>query len=155
MKPKVTFITSLHRSGSTVLELILRNFPMHVNLGEVSGFLQNRDKANEVVCECGNAAENCEFWGPTLAHLKRCDPRNLTERYGELIRRFQEHFGPESSLVDSSKRIMALQALKAVPNIDVKVVYLVRDVRAWVTSFKKIQRRTKKLQFDEVLHSLV
>jgi hypothetical protein len=54
---------------------------------------------------------------------------------------FKEHYGENKIPVDSSKRIEALQALTEIPGLNVRVFYLIRDVRAWTVSLRRQQSR--------------
>ena len=145
MAQKIVFIAGLPRSGSTVLELILGNLPLIVGLGEVFGFMKNLDRANDIMCSCENTARTCDFWGPTLMQLLNVKRKNQAEMYRILLKSFEEHFGKESVPVDSSKRIEVLKILQEVADLDIKVIYLIRDIRAWVTSFKKFSAGKQKL----------
>ena len=145
MTQKIVFIASLPRSGSTVLEFILGGYPMFVGLGEIFSFMHDLGRANEITCNCGNTADTCYFWGPTIINLRNVKRGDQSEKYHVLLKSFGEHFGKESIPVDSSKTIIALKTLQEVSDLDVKVIYLVRDVRAWVTSNKSFSAGQRNL----------
>ena len=139
------------RSGSTLLDLLLGGHREVVGLGEVFSFA-NRAQAwvedrERVLCSCGSPVPECEFWAPVFESADgltrgQTDP-SLPLRdqvYDLVLRRFQECYGPEAVMVDSSKNPMGLEILasNSLAN-DIRVLHLVKDVRAYVVS--KLDRR--------------
>ena len=63
---KVLYIAGSGRSGSTLLERILGQFPALVSIGELRHlWLLKPDQG--VLCGCGAAVKDCPFWRPVLA----------------------------------------------------------------------------------------
>ncbi len=140
---KIVYILGLSRSGSTMLDLILGNNSNFIGLGEAFQVLRpdmNRFNQNEL-CSCGKVTGRCAFWGEASARLKREMPATFEERYKIIIDVFIKLYGMDRILVDSSKLLDPLQLIRRIENIDLKVIYLIRDVRAWTTS--RISNRKK------------
>lgn len=63
--PRIVYIMGTGRSGTTILEVLIRNNPEIFGAGEIThifrdGFLKNKE------CSCGKATLNCEVWGRVL-----------------------------------------------------------------------------------------
>jgi len=146
MKPKAIFILGLSRVGSTLLDLTLGSHSPFVGLGEVFQLIRpdfNRFK-KKAYCSCGKVIDECPFWGVATDRLKKNQDANLSERYQLVFETFYEIFGRESILIDSSKLLYVLPVFLQNNNVDVKVIYLIRDVRAWTVS-----RLNNRLQSPE------
>jgi sulfotransferase family protein len=145
---RAVFIASRGHSGSTLLDLMLGGRPPLVGVGEVfsmftpklRGRLRN---THETICSCGRPGDECEFWGPASARLDEVMQRggSAQEFYGVFLDSFYEHFGSDSIPVDISKTNEALQVLLSVPGVDVRVIFLIRDVRSWTVSMRDVNRR--------------
>ena len=66
--PKVVYITSSPRGGSTLLSLVLGNHPSAANLGEVS-FIPKLLALDEL-CTCGEMLGSCQEWRPIFDMIK-------------------------------------------------------------------------------------
>lgn len=136
MKRRIIYILGLSRVGSTMLDLILGSNPNFVGLGEIFQVIRpdlNRFKGNEY-CSCGKLTQECSFWGPASDHLKKNVSATLDERYNNVLDVFEEVFGPDKIMVDSSKLLDFFKLASNLDNIEIKVIYLIRDVRAWTIS---------------------
>lgn len=142
MKQGVIFIASLSHSGSTLLNLLLGSHPRLVGLGEVDSVLQLSQEGLEsekgMPCSCGQRVASCEFWGPTFAALQQQPRATLAQKYGIVFKTFEKIYGPEFQIVDSSKYLTQLNNVRSIPNIDLKVVHLIKDVRAYTISQRDI-----------------
>ena len=121
---KVVFVAGLHRSGSTILGMLLQNLEGYFGLGEVYGYIN--DPSKKTYCECGNWSDECNFW----------DSLNLSS--WEVSKRYRvvmEAASRRGIPVDVSKTIHAFRALKQ-SGVNLSVIYIVRDVRAWTVSNK-------------------
>ena len=133
---KIVYIAGLSRVGSTMLDLVLGCNPKFIGLGEIFQVLRpdmNRFERNEY-CSCGKLTRDCSFWGvvkDSLKHEKRAD---LKKRYGHTLGVFESLYGADNILVDSSKLLNVLETVRELPDAEVKVIYLIRDVRAWTIS---------------------
>lgn len=160
----VAYILSPARSGSTFLQFLLSGHPEVVGLGEVRQVLKEYRRNGGPVkrsrgCSCGKKAEHCSFWGPVLRDLPGLSHQAAFNR---VLTQFESLF-PGKVLIDSSKSGAFLEshylpALLAAEGseINLKVLYLVRDFRGWVTSVKKHRARVSRTSwwFDsEVLTS--
>jgi len=153
MRPLV-FIAGLGHSGSTVLDLIVGGQPRFVGLGEVKQVLQGdrlqRDRLQTEVCTCGRTMPECEFWGRALERLRSDGGEGYIERYRTLLEVFDKVFGAEVVPVDSSKSMPYLRMLAGMPDLDVKVLYIIRDVRSWSISqldtIKRAEKHSKPFQ---------
>lgn len=155
MTKKVIFIASLAHSGSTPLDLMLGGHPRFVGLGEMSRMLTPDtdwlDRTGEVLCSCGSTMDQCSFWGPMSATLRRNQGVGTQERYRILLDAFEEAFGKDCVPVDSSKHLEALQTLSSVTGVEVRVLHLIKDVRAWTVSMRDTGKRTKAFYIKELL----
>ena len=135
-RQKVVAIVGLTRCGSTLLDLALGTQPGIVGLGEIATVLRpdTADSPRTALCTCGKVETLCNFWGPMRALLDRHAGADMDEKYRLCLRLFQEHFGAGTVLVDSSKNIGSVQILKHIAHVDLRVILLVRDVRAWIVS---------------------
>jgi hypothetical protein len=158
------YIAGAGRSGSTILERILGNSPRFLSVGEVryfweyiastdrlcgcgerldecsfwQGVARTGDIGVEVVTRLAQVARRLDRTRnvPFLAAgypRSRQFPREFldwTRRLYEVI----QHLAPGRVLVDSSKTPSHLNLLLKIPTIDVRVIHLVRDPRAYVYS---------------------
>ena len=136
LRRKIVFIVGLSRIGSTMLDLVLGCNPKFVGLGEIFQVLRpdmNRFERNEQ-CSCGKLTRECSFWGVVAERLKEKKAAELDERYGHTLQVFEDLYGPDPIVVDSSKLLDVLTTVVCLPRVEVKVIYLIRDVRAWTIS---------------------
>lgn len=138
MPRRVVFIASLGHSGSTLLDLILGGHPSVVGLGEVGGAVLPRPadgaEGRGPVCSCGHGATDCGFWGAVLPRLAAEPAATDRRRYEIVLDAFAGAFGPDAILVDSSKYLRWLSVLKDLDGVDLRVLFLVRDVRSFTIS---------------------
>lgn len=136
---RLVFIASLGRSGSTLLDLLLGANPQIVGLGEVwktlrlAGDEQHR-------CTCGAPALECPVWGEVLAG-RRADPRlPMGESYRLLMERVARAHGDEKVAADSSKDLAVLREVTDIMDRRFKVLFLLKDVRAYAASLADADR---------------
>ncbi|RME46652.1 MAG: sulfotransferase [Caldilineae bacterium] len=155
MPTKVVFIASLEHSGSTLLDLILGGHPQLTGLGEIFLLLkpESRRLANWQTeqCSCGQTMDQCFFWRPICLRLLEAQTLSLAEKYRLVLDAFHQTFGDEHLLVDSSKTLQALQVLHAIPDVDLKVLYLIRDVRSWVVSLRDVRKRQSAFSLRDLV----
>jgi hypothetical protein len=139
---RVVFIAGLPRSGSTFLQLLLSSHREAVGLGEVGQTLKNlkslvNQKQGLRPCSCGFSIINCSFWGPLA---KRLENIPIQQAHFQVLRRFRSEF-PGKLLVDSSKNAKYLKDLyiknKCLHDVEMKIIFLVRDSRGWALSYTK------------------
>lgn len=147
-KSKITvcYIHSASHSGSTVLNMILAHTLGALGVGEslavLSGKKKNMEGSSEY-CSCGSSMPSCELWGKLIfqneAHSTKKD---FVKDYLQILDRAKE-LGFDT-IVDSSKQTDMLDTLIKLErqgHINLKVIFLIRDVRGWVASMKAIAKR--------------
>ncbi len=131
---KIIYIAGLGHSGSTILDMALGCHPNIVGLGEISAvFNKENQKAlfEKSTCSCGKKGADCDFW-KNLRDVSSSD-KTVEEKYRQLIDVFNEKYGDEMILLDSSKNSYSyLQFLNK--EYDLRIIYLTRDYRSWVYS---------------------
>ncbi len=139
-RPTVIFIASEGRSGSTLLDFLIGSHSDVVSGGELID-LPSRGSARKEggqQCTCGASITDCGHWRAVNAELlasagQSIDSLALHSSDSDVFRRdnlalfcamsavSKCHF-----VVDSSKRHFRLERLLAIPELDVRVVHLVR-----------------------------
>lgn len=155
MATQVVFIQCVGHSGSTVLDLALGGHPRLVGLGEVHALIDAGSKwvgrtATER-CSCGSTIDTCSFWGPVCARFRELPEATPGRRYRVILDAFAQTFGPERIPVDSSKTLAALEVLRQVEGVEIKVVRLIRDVRAWTVSMRDVRRREGDFRLRDLI----
>lgn len=153
------FIASLERSGSTVLDLTLGSCPGVVSLGEVARVIQPHGLGGVATCfdrpcSCGRQASDCDFWGVLLRRIDAQEEKlSLASRYAMVLERASEVFGPNTVIVDSSKFLRALAALRDIDQelCSLTVLVATRDVRGWMSSARRAARRKKEIPYSKLL----
>ena len=154
------------RSGTTALATFLGNSSEILNLGEMHQYFEHI--VDEKECSCGKQINECEFWKNKISEdlLKSTKQNRLLsekmESHSSIIKHLVNSFSnkenkqyialhqsildsiysdsDKSTLLDSSKYIGRAVALNKLVNLDLKVIYVVRDVRGVINSFsKKVQ----------------
>lgn len=135
------YIASLSHSGSTLLDLLLGIHPNFVGLGELSKVLElTASQINEnahMACSCGKRCEDCAFWGSFLPKLKNLAGAERKEKYSLLVDHFYSLYDDHTQIVDSSKYKEGLLHLTNLPQLELRVIHLIKDVRAFTTSHRK------------------
>ncbi len=162
----VAFVGGVGRSGSTVIELALGQLPQACPLGEVRHLWQRGVVENQR-CGCGEPFAACPFWKAVgeqafggwskvdLTEVQRLksavdrsrhvprllvSPGPATAAYTELYRRIYRAAGEVSGrslVIDSSKHISFAVCLAADPEVDLRVLHVVRDPRGVAHSWSK------------------
>ncbi|WP_018351725.1 sulfotransferase [Longispora albida] len=163
---RLIFIGALGRSGTTLLERVLGQLPGVCALGEVV-HLWDRDVRDDERCGCGHRFSRCEFWQeigerafggwhrlnvPKLLELRATVERTrhiprLAVRGGSAVEDYVWHYrrvyqaAAEVSgapvIVDSSKHAALAYCLRWSPDIDLRVLHVVRDARGVAYSWTK------------------
>lgn len=94
-------------------------------------------------CTCGAAATACAYWGAVASRLQRHPAGDRKAEYELALATFAEVFGEDAWPVDSSKHVEPLDDLCGGKGWDVRVAFLVKDVRALTASFIDQARRNK------------
>ena len=155
---KIVFITSLERSGSTLLDISLSRHPDLVSFGEVARVLLphcGNGMAAVVgrLCSCGSKVSKCQFWGPVTSKIRNQESSlSLYNRYQIFLDHFNQIYGPSKIPVDSSKFISAMEALIAMNQvtIELKLLFIIRDVRGWSKSSKESEKRKREIPYNKI-----
>lgn len=156
------------RSGTTLLATLLGNSEHIVTLGEMHQFLDYL--LENKPCSCGQQLPDCEFWKPVLEKIKAAYTTTQLAAFNKANKRLESHSQIIGSLLFRDKKYQAFQKdlftyigqvhnsplyldsakyisrgvqLAKTPGIDIKIVYVVRDVRGIIHSFKKKVQTSK------------
>lgn len=151
--PTVVFIYGIGHSGSTALSLALGRQQKYASLGEINTFLTSETvgfhtRESPLPCSCGAEESECPFWGPVVNALKAAPNLSPEQRYVHVFNHFEKHFGPDRIAVDASKETEALQRVASLNYVDLRVIFLVRDVRGWICSIR--DRAIRRGQYQVV-----
>ncbi|SFO87018.1 hypothetical protein [Hydrogenimonas thermophila] len=151
----IVSITSLERSGSTILDLSLSKHPKMISFGEVWRTLspgRSIDRVKNMDCNCGHKVKDCEFWSKVFEQIEREKSIKWIERYYIFLEIFYSFYGDDFIPIDSSKFLRAIEKFKLLDDYQVKTIFTIRDVRGWTYSIKLSEKRKKemplKLIFD-------
>ena len=145
-KKKVIYILSLGHSGSTFLDYLLSLHPDFVGLGEVSNIYsgKNNTEGTKFVCSCGEGYENCSLWSQIPDINNAADKFAYSDFYTKIITSLDEKY---SGIIDSSKKKNNLGELIKMDQegeIDLKIIFLVKDARSWAASGKGLLKENRK-----------
>ena len=135
MKKPLVYIAGLPRVGSTLLDQILGCHPRFVGLGELYEALRpdwRHLEADHWVCSCGLSIRKCPYWSRLASTIDYDAP--VLENYKIAYSILTDLLGRDVTLVDSSKSIAYLKQIISMNEFDIKIIYLIRDVRAWIVS---------------------
>lgn len=130
---QVVFIASLGHSGSTLLDLLMGAHPRMVGLGEIEATLRLAHKPQHA-CTCGAEALDCPIWGRVLTARRAGPDGSLDDGYRSVIEAVRSVYGDDHLAVDSSKHYPVLEWAHRLWGDQLRVVFLLKDVRAFVTS---------------------
>ena len=167
--PNIIYLLGAGRSGTTLIATVLNNNSFIHTLGEMHQFLEYIEHENK--CSCGETVSDCIYWGNILNRLKnegiissidyqqfekkekhKNIPKLLLKKNPD-IAYLELHEGifqvineshQEQWVLDSSKYLARYLLLKRSNKLKIKGIYIVRDVRGVVTSFKKKVQTSRK-----------
>lgn len=149
----VVFIAASGHSGSTLLELLLARNEKCVGIGEAFQLVDSKNSLinhlDNKCCSCGKLIEQCGLWGSIVSGLRKLGDDPLA-RYELVLRTFRDAYS-DHIIVDSSKTVRAMQTLSMVPGIDLRILHLMRDVRAWCTSMHEAYRRDPSMKISNLI----
>jgi hypothetical protein len=135
---RVAYVAGASHSGSTLLHFVLGAHSRCVGLGEVARTLgpgeEGLPRTLKRRCSCGSAPKDCAFWGEAASRMSRQQGDALEDQYRVVLETFADVFGSDRILVDSSKTLAPMRVLARIPEVDLRVAHVIKDVRAWVTS---------------------
>ncbi len=137
---KVIYIAGLYHTGSTLLDLVLGSADNTIGIGETyKGLIDGLENQ----CSCGKLVNECVFWGGLIESMS-ADHESIEDKLNKILTHFKNSFGDNTILVDSSKchpfglfttsktdNFKSLPFYLNNPDIDLKVIHVVRDVRSW------------------------
>ncbi|MEO5905459.1 MAG: sulfotransferase [Saprospiraceae bacterium] len=157
----IIYILGNSHSGSTLFALLMSAHPDIINLGEFKAPTWTRDRK----CTCGREIPECPFYhdffarynevrkrifesikpGSSLELVFKSAKKNnlesikeLSTFYTELSQRVFDHYPLARYITDSSKSLWMLNAwLQALPQEDVKIIWIRRHLKPNVASFVK------------------
>jgi len=146
MNNQIVFIAGLSHIGSTLIDYTLGSNPGFVGLGEVYTALRPElNRINqEVYCSCGKMVDGCPFWGEAAKYIRPKLNAPMGEKYLIILKVFKDIFGEDRIMVDSSKSLDALKIVSSLPETDLKVINLIRDVRSWTISRLDIRKKSSQ-----------
>ena len=137
MTHPVVFIASLGHSGSTLLDLVLGGHSRLVGLGEVATVLTSGNDGEPSFtgdCSCGQDAASCPLWSEVARRIQAEPHAPLARRYRIVFETVAAVFGPDVTPVDSSKYLPWLRLLHDEGGVDLRVLFLLKDVRNFMAS---------------------
>jgi hypothetical protein len=152
---KLIYIVSLSHSGSTVLDMLLTTGRKAVGLGQIWTVLAEvPEQRGQRQCSCGKAAPDCPIWGPILERLEHLpDAASPIDRYRLVLEQAAALYGPDIAIIDSSKNPASLAEIaRALPELDIKVLHNVKDVRAFtISSLDNAARKGRRAGLPETI----
>ncbi len=141
-KRELIFIAGLPRVGSTLLDMVLGCNPGLAGVGELYEALRpewRHLEGPERICSCGLSLHQCPYWSKLA---KKIDYQKPIEcNYEIAYDTLQKLYGNDIVMIDSSKAISYIMKIAQSKLFDIKIIYLIRDVRAWTIS--RIDRAKK------------
>jgi hypothetical protein len=167
--PNLLLIRGLGHSGSTILDLALGSHPGISGLGEAARILDTPAEGEELrapaqlrnasegslrftrLCSCGVPAAECPVWGPLLAWLPSNEDQPIAAKMSRLLYHLEQHHSsrdaPLEWAVDSFQSDLTLLSEQPRPSqwsgCQVRVLFLVRDIRSWVHSTSRRSGRSR------------
>jgi hypothetical protein len=108
-----------------------------ISLGQIWNVLREDSlKTRTRFCTCGTPAPDCVFWGPIIERIDHAQAAiSQGDKYRLVLERAKDLYGPQMTLVDSSKEITNFATLaKEVPELRLLLVHNIKDVRAFTIS---------------------
>jgi Sulfotransferase family len=173
---RVLYIGGLGRSGTTLVERVLGELPGVCALGEVVHLWQ-RDLRDDERCGCGNRFAECGFWQTVgkaafegwdqvdvdrVLALHKATERTrhipllalglLKRKATELASYYARVYEAAGAQVvlDSSKHSALAHCLRYAPDLDLRVVHMVRDARGVAYSWTRRVARPESDGTDEM-----
>lgn len=163
------------RSGTTILASLLGVNKDILTIGEMHQLLEHI--IDSKVCSCGKSLNQCDFWNKIVINYYNESKTDLIKLNKHIINveshlkipisffksskkhiEFQEEFyskirtlKPSKYYLDSAKFIGRILQLRKSKKLNVKIIYLVRDVRGVINSFSK-NVQTQKTPLSTILY---
>lgn len=150
---KIITVTSLSHSGSTIFSMAMAGHQQLVSVGEVFQVLRKRPDVwledSAKYCSCGKHSSECEFWAPVLNALKSLPASetkygHISAAYEIVARYFEEIFGADKYMVDTSKGLRHITVIQKSPLLTTQTIFLLRDVRAYACSQTRLAAKQNR-----------
>ena len=84
------------------------------------------------------------YWKKVLADDRFVNSKNTADSYRAILDAFTSSFGQDACFVDSSKILEPLTALREIEDLEIKVIFIIKDVRAYIVShLSNIKRKSE------------
>ncbi|GAA0872766.1 sulfotransferase [Gangjinia marincola] len=178
MKNKIIYLLGAGRSGTTLLASALHTHPNIQTVGELHQFFEYY--FDNKSCSCGSVLDACMFWKEIIkeirfSHVSNENYRSIEKKHNhryilnyllsnhnsrDYIKANEEVFSAirkatsSTWMLDSSKYIARYLLLRKSNKNEIKGVFLVRDVRGVIHSFKK-KVQTPRSPFSSLIYYLL
>lgn len=133
MRTKIIYIVSDSFSGSTILGYLIGTSREVFNCGELTFFQTD----GPYDCSCGKGFGSCNFWDNIREKCKNFDSNSSLYYLYELIFEQACNISDFKYIMDVSKSLTRLQKLLENSSFDVSVVYINRNLRGLINSYKR------------------
>lgn len=125
------------------MSLLLGKHSEVISLGEIQNTFRQADPKKDR-CTCGVRYHECPFWGRVSTDTVGVDP------YQNLIEKSVDYPGGEAAtyLCDSSKTLSGIERWLELTNVQLKVIFLVKDIRNYLWSQAQRSRKHEKRSKD-------
>lgn len=171
------YLLGAGRSGTTLLATVLNTHHKIISIGEMHQFKEHLSGLK--TCSCGEKLNQCDFWKEVatsfgneimeeLNYCERMEKHNnipllllknkKDQRYLKTQEKIFQNFLNDMkniTILDSSKYISRYLLLSKSKKLNVKGIYVVRDVRGVINSFQKKVQTPKKPISTILYYSLI
>lgn len=141
---RVIYVAGCGHSGSTAFEKALCVSRDCIGMGEVYQLVKRGEGFGDLSkypCSCSQTIATCKLWEKAIP-VMFSKPAGSLERYLAAYDELYKQYGESKFIVDSSKVLEPIDIFSK-SEVDVVVIHLVRDVRAWIRAMKKGLKRTQ------------
>ena len=130
-----------------MLSLLLSKNPKTLSLGSLAGAVNivNGNVQLQKKCSCGKTIADCPIWGEVL---RRNEFGARGYGYLDLVEELRDvvsgRYGEQSAIIEASKKNEALLRLNDAYGAQLKVIFLLKDVRTYVCSMQNNARRKNR-----------
>lgn len=176
----VIYLLGAGRSGTTLMATVLNSHQKIKTIGEMHQFIEHVNNGKS--CSCGESLNNCTYWSSILRELKFEEQdleqiqneQDQKESHKNILKllfkkspdkaylKIQNHIFntihkqyPDQTILDSSKYISRYLLLKQSKVLNLKGIYVVRDVRGVINSFQKQVQTPKSPLATIAYYSLI
>lgn len=145
MSPSIVYILGVGHSGTTILQYLLAAGAGTLGLGEVRKLADGSGWEGKAgTCSCGVDVGSCPIW----SDLKPAAGQLGTAWYHRVVDTLSDRHPEAVHWIDSSKTPQGLEPWLALHREgvvgDIRLLFLVRDVRGWVVSDERARQRKNR-----------